>query len=1244
MRWITARSIDEWASTLNARNDLPKVISDLARASADLSSIRFPSGDKGQVRGFDGNLVSDVSAQNVPKGQSFWEIGTDANYKSKALSDFEKRTNEVERAVQAGSTLVLVTARTWDSTNIENKLEDFVNALKAKSSWQDIRLIDGVALEHWLDSHPAVAAWHARNTLNLRPPHGVRSTDEFWSDFSGHFKPPITEEVLLCDRQDRSNQLIQDLLTQQQTVRIIADSPDEAVAFAVASIRKSPPETRLFLESRTIIVDTVEAARDLLPSGRLVLILRKEAARSPAQFQRIGTLFVPLGRSQKGSVAPTLERPTAYAMAQAMHKTMGLQENEARTLARGCGRSLTALARLMSPGAHEKPVWASQGQSLLPGILAGAWVTSNQKDREILDLLGAPDNCAQVERNIRSSLGDDDPPFDVEGTVFKVRAPMDAFVRIGHLIGPDEARRLREAALRVFSEVLPPPQPDEPVSFVHDQTDACSDWLRQGLATTLLLFAVWGDVAEINLSTQTGQKFANAVLEEIPGLRSDARLWAKLQYELPLLAEAAPIPLLVALEHMLEGDGHLILPLFDEYPGFLHSVSNHAGVMWALETLAWDPAFFRRAVLILAKLCRIAPDQKSGNTPLQSLVEIFLLWRPHTNASNEARSSVLDEIARIHPEVGWSLFMRLLPSDHGISTPTAKPKLREAGAAEAKAVTYAELWASQAMISEKVVILAGRDEARWSNLIGNLPSLPKVQREHALRALDDTMSVLEPSARHRLWEKLRGEIVRHQTYKSAIWALKADELSEFEALIKKHAPDDPILAMRPLFDSWTLENDEAKSRAIRAEAIQPLLRSGDYEAIVRLGREVKHPTFLAGAVCDASQDKSQFLEVLEASFHSDRTSSLTISLNRIFRQEFGHTNAELWIDRIIKNYGISSDIVGRLLSVWPYNSETWTFARRLGSSVCSEYWMTVSPHYLNGPRTELIRSNLMLLRHRRAIGAIQSSFNRLLELPTRLLFRILDCVVDEVNSHPEGADSMLSYYISNVFITIKKHGDYEDSEICKMEYQFFQLLEHSDYKFQLFRSMAEDPKLFHELLRHVYLGESEQERAELSKEDRANASLSYRILAAFNVLPGATEATVDGEALSRWIDEFRQIGESTDRAAITDSYVGRILAHAPVDPDGHWPHRSVRSEIERLASSIVEEGLRVERYNMRGATMRGVYDGGDQERALARTAFEAAQACAAWPRTSELLHSIGQEWEEEGRRFDREVAQRLLRD
>ena len=127
------------------------------------------------------------------------------------------------------------------------------------------------------------------------------------------------------------------------------------------------------------------------------------------------------------------------------------------------------------------------------------------------------------------------------------------------------------------------------------------------------------------------------------------------------------------------------------------------------------------------------------------------------------------------------------------------------------------------------------------------------------------------------------------------------------------------------------------------------------------------------------------------------------------------------------------------------------------------------------------------------------------------------------------------------------------------------------------------------------------------------------------------------------MDEVRRLGAETDRALITDNYIGKGLAHAPTDPDGAWPHGVVRDEIERLASDKIERAIQLERFNMRGMYSRGPYEGGDQERELAKTNYQAAVLSSAWPRTAALLQAIAKMWDEEAKRADLEAAQRRLR-
>ena len=82
---------------------------------------------------------------------------------------------------------------------------------------------------------------------------------------------------------------------------------------------------------------------------------------------------------------------------------------------------------------------------------------------------------------------------------------------------------------------------------------------------------------------------------------------------------------------------------------------------------------------------------------------------------------------------------------------------------------------------------------------------------------------------------------------------------------------------------------------------------------------------------------------------------------------------------------------------------------------------------------------------------------------------------------------------------------------------------------------------------------------------------------------------------------------------------------------------------DSIQSEELENGLQVERFNMRGVHGKQIFEGGEQERALADENARWANIAAAWPRTSALLRAIANTWRLDAEREDTEAAQRKLR-
>lgn len=1243
MKWISTINLDAWGSTRTSETELPGLVSDLIRATGpDINAMRFPTGEKGQVRGFDGTLDSSVAALNIPAGRSYWEFGTERDYQSKALRDFKKRDGEVSSPERAASTLVLVTPFTWDSSRSDNKIEDWENARKAESNWRDVKVIDGQQLEDWLAKCPAVSAWHARNTFHVAPRDGVRSIEDFWSAFANRFDPRLLEEMLTVERERQVEELLTGLMGDPQPLRFVADSPDDVVAFAIAAIRTAKPEVRLFLEARTLVVDTQGAVRELIGRRNLVFLARGEAARAPGQLADIGPTLVPLGRQQRSTRGVALERPSSFAMAGVLTK-MNIPRARAEALAKGCGRSLTALARQIPGGEADIPKWVEDASQLLPAILAGAWDGANALDQAVVAAIAGAPSYTAYESSVRRHVDGGDPALDREGTVYKVRAPMDAFIHAGHLIGREHLDALRPIMTTVFGELAPDADPDATFRFDANRPLRHSEWLREGLATTLLLIALWQENARLSIQPREGQRFADEIMGALPGLGSDHRLLASLKNELPMLAEAAPDVFLSALERMLEGDGAAIRPIFDEAEGLVFPRSEHTGVLWALETLAWDRRSLPRVCLILARLAEVDPGGRISNRPEASLGEIFLPWHPGTSAPLDARLAIIDEILARHPEIGWKLLVRSLPQSMGVSSGTARPRLRDVDASVAP-LTHGDVLKAYAEIIDRALSAAGIDPDRLKELIRPMARFAPAQFKEAIEALDRSLSSVTGQAKEGLWTALRDDLRRHERFRAADWALPDQEFAEVRRIVTKHAPSDPVVATAQLFDGRAPGDDAEAAAARRAAAVAALYREHGPAAALALIKGSRLGHLVLRAIDDGLPALSDIEGLLRASVAADPNGQTTASLSTIHFRHAGETAALALIRELHASAGDDGSAATLLLG-WPVQRATWRAARELGAGVERRYWSDLRPHWLEGSRRTLLELMLHLLAHGRAIAALESAGNRLDEVPTGLLFRALDGIVTEIQGGGGQGLKILDYEIEQIFKSLDaRHID--GSEIARREYAFLPLLEHGERPLRLHRLMVEDADLFHAILRDVYRGDEEPPHDGTKPDvvDRERWRHAFRLLSSLKQAPGFTAPVPDRAALAMWMDEVRELGAKHGRVDITESVIGRVLAHAPEDDsDQGWPHRFVRDEIERAPNGKLVGGIRTERYNMRGATTRGLYDGGDQERDLANQYERYARICDRWPATAAMLDQIAEGWRREAEREDADARQRRLR-
>jgi hypothetical protein len=181
-------------------------------------------------------------------------------------------------------------------------------------------------------------------------------------------------------------------------------------------------------------------------------------------------------------------------------------------------------------------------------------------------------------------------------------------------------------------------EPDQRfAASLHGKVLEHSHSLRNGLAETLALL---GNYSEYLTSCSKGRaegtarSAVRAILEN-----ADWELWGSLNDVLPLLAEAAPKEFLEAAENALNTDPSPFDRVFAEEGSGFTGRNYMTGLLWALETLAWDDEYLMQVVMILGELAAKDPGGNWGNRPDKSLWTILLPWFPTDKTSGRSCDS-----------------------------------------------------------------------------------------------------------------------------------------------------------------------------------------------------------------------------------------------------------------------------------------------------------------------------------------------------------------------------------------------------------------------------------------------------------------------------------------------------------------------------------------------------------------------------------------------------------------------------
>ncbi|MBE9114394.1 hypothetical protein IQ249_00635 [Lusitaniella coriacea LEGE 07157] len=1241
--WIDATDLNSWANRRDAQGKLPQLLRRLIHATVPrLQRIRFPAGESVQMGGWDGIIETSEGNAFVPDGCSVWELGVNRKVKGKADDDYQKRCADSLGLTSSETTFVFVTPRRWGGK------DDWIRAKNSEGIWAEVIAYDADDIEQWLELAPAVHIWLA--LLLGKWSENDQDIGSFWDEWVNVTTPCLTSTLHLAGREQNVEKVKNWLNEPPSKLTIQANSIEEAIAFFTAIIYDLPEDERVQFLSRCVLVKNESSWRYFASSqDSLILIPTFERLKSIPQEHHV---LVSVGREISPSKDTLqLSRLSREGFRKAL-ASMGFSLERADALSQESKRSLLVLRRLLAsnPEIHT-PDWAKpeNARSLIPVLLAGAWDETREADKEAIAAL-ARKTYQEVINDILRWLNTSDPPIRKLGNVWQLVSREVTWHFISHSLVRDDFEILETTVLSVLGTLDPKyelPIDQQFAASVYGKNLPHSNFLREGLAETLAILATRGIPSEIQDIT-TAQSKVNVIIRKLLNTDSDWQQWASLSYLLPTLAEAAPEVFLEVVEQELQSDFPTLLGLFQESRWALGG-SPHTGLLWALETFAWKPIYLSRVTLILAKLSRLDPGGHLVNRPFNSLCEIFFCWKPQTSAPLQQRLRVIDTLLIREPEVAWNLLCNLLPKITGeLSHPIYKPRWREWLIESRSKVTCTEYWQNIEALIQRILTHVGSNSNRLCDVIERIESLQPSLRDRVIDfiASIDTANIPDRDI-VKAWGSLRKIIQKHKKYSNAKWAMQTEVIEQLESIYENLEPHSLIFKYAwlfsvnpPLSDStgFDWKTRDKKIKQVRHEAVKEIYFKLGISALLDLAIHVKEPGLLGASIGWLEAIDKDEIQLLNNSLgqHSKVLHDFGIEF---IRGRLG-VSGWSWAEKVISLAKSGNWPKKQLLNFFhglPFEQGSWDLLSLFDEKFKTTYWQTISAIgvKLDDCKTAVCR----LLSVNRPYAALNlaalylNNQSGVVSIQPRILVEILEkaALIDPLTEIPTPGTQLLDHYIEQIFYALDASESVEENEIARLELIYFYWLRNSKRQPKLLhQELASNPLFFAEIVKLVYKSEDNQE--ESVKFDEATverARMNYELLESLYQVPGLTEdGNIDSTKLRDWVLKAREACQESGRGAIGDHHIGELLAYAPKASDGLWPDIAVREIIEEIASRDIELGIETGVYNLRGVWSKSIGEGGIQERQLAETYRDYADAIVdTYPQTASMLYRIANDYD-----------------
>ena len=821
---IEVADLDDWSNKIESRDTLPLLIRKLIQYSSDgITFSYFPTKSRVGMHGPDGVIKNDVKTQYVPKGTSFWEIGSGENPIKKADEDFDKRTkNPPYDIIPSETTYIHVTSRACSY----EKLTNWHEKQNEKKKWKNVRIYDAHTLEEWIEASPPVEKWLA-NELNI-PINGVTRLKDWWEKWCITDEFKLQPNLLLTDREPEFLKL-SDYLNENKDINVKGSSTEESIAFLYSTINNLEEKNKLL--ERCLIIEDKETLEYYLNRDNLILIPTFDYKEPNVSKNMI---YKPLLPSDPSKTMIELEDPMKKSFEKSL-EDINVPKISARTYSQESMGNINILKRLLSSDI-KSPEWVCDDymNSLIILFFIESW-DEHYDDSKIIDKMYKTDYDDFIEKCGEILVKEDSPLINIDSQWF-VKSPKDMLYFISMRLTDRYLNKLENSVLDIFDKS------DESIlNGNFDKKYSISSNLKEGILNSLILISRNHE----NFKNTNISKTTTSILNKLN--KNPYCFWNYNSHYLSYFAKISPKTFVELLKNILEEKPEIIHSLFpiEKY------TNKYIKLIWALESIADDYLLFEDIVQILATLSHLNYNERTSPKPIEILCKLFISMRLNKNIPFNFRLKILENLLNNDVEIGWEILTGLL--DTHTRHPTYPYDFESKD-------DPSEFDKYKSSLENYLLEYSAHDSLKWCFILKYYQYCSFKFKTRILDKLNDIKNDLDDKT--VIWNKLREIIGQYNDFhKDEEYFEK--EVKPLEDLYDVLTPDDSIEDIRWAFDSHFPSPKSGKYKdhgenlqKIRNEIINELYDNYGFEGIYNLITTVNNPEIISYYCLDYDIDNN----------------------------------------------------------------------------------------------------------------------------------------------------------------------------------------------------------------------------------------------------------------------------------------------------------------------------------------------------------------------------------------------------